>query len=116
MDFDRWIVEEGFYDVYAAVSSAECDIFGRERVYIDVKSPYSYGINSTIKTLYEHKELKQALYELWKRYGFEEGILGSNYQYTASNRLKDIIPSDDDKLIKEFEEKFMEKIEHIKKF
>ncbi len=116
MDFDRWIVEEGFYDVYAAVSSAERDIFGRERIYIDVKSPYSYGVNSTIKTLYEHKELRQALYELWKLYGFEEGILRSNYQYTASNRLKDIIPSDDEKLIKEFEDKFMEKIEHIKKY
>lgn len=115
MDFDKWVVEEGFYDVYTAVSSAECDIFGRERVYIDVKSPYSYGINSTIKTLYEHKELRQALYELWKLYGFEEGILSSNYQYTASNKLKDIIPSDDGRLIKEFEDKFMEKIRHIRK-
>lgn len=116
MDYDKWIVEEGFYDVYAAVSSAECDIFGRERVYIDVKSPYSYGVNSTIKTLYEHKELRQALYELWKAYGFEEGVLRSNYQYTAGNRLKDIIPSDDEKLIKEFEDKFMEKIKRIKKY
>ena len=115
MDFDKWVVEEGFYDVYAAVSSAECDMFGRERVYIDVKSPYSYGMNSTIKTLYEHKELRQALYELWKLYGFEEGVLSSNYQYTASNKLKDIIPSDDDRLIKEFEDKFMEKIRHIRK-
>lgn len=115
MDFDRWIVEEGFYDVCAAVSSAECDIFGRERVYIDVKSPYSYGINSTVRTLYEHKELKQALYELWKAYGFEEGVLRSNYQYTADNKLKDIIPMDDDKVLKEFEEKLMEKIKHIRK-
>lgn len=115
MDFDKWVVEEGFYDVYAAVSSAECDMFGRERVYIDVKSPYSYGMNSTLKTLYEHKELRQALYELWELYGFEEGILSSNYQYTASNKLKDIIPSDDDRLIKEFEDKFMEKIRHIRK-
>lgn len=115
MDFDTWLVEEGFYDVYASVSSAECDIFGKERVYIDVKSPYSYGMNSTIKTLYEHTELKQALFELWKLYGFEEGILSSNYQYTASNKLKDIIPMDDEKVIKEFEEKFMEKIKHIRK-
>ncbi len=115
MDFDTWLVEEGFYDVYAAVSSAECDVFGRERVYIDVKSPYSYGMNSTIKTLYEHTELKQALFELWKIYGFEEGILSSNYQYTASNKLKDIIPMDDEKDIKKFDEKFMEKIKHIRK-
>lgn len=114
-DYDKWIVEEGWYDVYAATSAADSDVFGKERLYIDVKSEYSYGINSTIKTLYEHEKLHKALYELWNSYGFEEGILNSNYQYTASNKLADIIPLDSESSLKEFENKFMDSIKNIKK-
>ena len=41
MDLEQFAVEEGYYDILAATSSAAENVFGETRIYLDVKSPYS---------------------------------------------------------------------------
>lgn len=90
-DLDRWIVEEGYYDIYAAVSSRDEDVFGSERIYIDVKSPYSYSVNSAVKIICEQPELRKLAYELWSRQGWDTAMLDSNYQYTSGRKLSEVM-------------------------
>lgn len=115
-----WTVEEGFYDIYAAVSSREEDIFGSERVYIDVKSPYSYSVDSSVKIICEDPILKTLAYELWSRQGWDTSIIDNNYQYTSGKSLRSIMAdissmqiNDDSK--KEFIRIFNEGAANIKK-
>lgn len=91
-DFHSWIAEEGYYDIIAAVSSGPEGICDRKRVYLKNHTPYSYGIDSTIKVLYEHDELKALTYELWKKKNWDWQIIESNYQYTPNRKLSDILP------------------------
>ena len=37
MDLEQFAVEEGYYDILAATSSAAEDVFGETRIYLDVK-------------------------------------------------------------------------------
>ena len=118
-DTDRkmWTVEEGYYDVIASTSSAEGDIFARERVYIECESPYRYGLTSTVKTVYEKPELKEALRTLWEKKEWDWGIVESNYQYTSNRTICEIMPGQDkgneasDKLIVAF----VETVKQVKK-
>ena len=91
-DLKEWTTEEGYYDLYVATSSADKDIIEKLTVYLAVKSPYSYGVTSTVKTLYEQPELKKLLEELWEAQEWDIGILESNYQYTPNKSLIDILP------------------------
>ena len=92
MDYDRFLVEEGYYDICVATSSREEDLAGMLRVYKEGESPYSYGLNSTVKVLFEKEELKKALYKLWEKEQLDPGIIESNYQYTPNRKLCEIIP------------------------
>lgn len=110
-DIDKWIIEEGYYDIYAATSSRIEDVFGEKRIYLDVKSPYSYGINSTVKILYENFQLRDVMYKIFDEYNLDRGIIESNYQYTSNKTLKDILCEyenyfTEDKNIKSFIEDF----------
>lgn len=94
MDYDCFLCEEGYYDLILATSSDASDVVETIRVYKEGKSPYSYGLQSTIKVLYERRELKAALTDWWKKEGLDIGLLNSTYQYSSSRRLIDILPSD----------------------
>lgn len=103
-DGDRreWIAEEGYYEILVATSSAGEDIKESFMVYLESKTPYSYGMDSTVKTIYEHPQLKELAVELWKAEGWDMGILESNYQYTSNKLLIDIVPDKNAEAIKVF--------------
>lgn len=92
MDYKEWIAEEGYYDIIVATSSAEKDIVQSERVYLVNQTPYSYGLNSTVKVLYEEPQLKESVKKLWSAKQWDWQIVESNYQYTANHKLSDVLP------------------------
>ena len=93
MDYNEWLAEEGYYHILIATSSAEADIKGDIRVYLDIRSPYSYGFTSTVKTIFEKEALKEALFTLWKENGWDMQIIASNYQYTPNRTIEQIMPA-----------------------
>ncbi len=93
MDYNEWLAEEGYYHILIATSSAENDIKGDIRVYLDTRSPYSYGFTSTVKTIFEKEPLKEALFTLWKEMGWDMQIIASNYQYTPNRTIEQIMPA-----------------------
>ncbi len=107
-DLKQWTVEEGYYDIYAATSSNMDDVFAKERVYVHTESPYSFGLGSTVKTMYEHVDLKQAIRKLWLQKKWDWGIVENNYQYTSNRTIYEIMPkeekwkAEDDALVNEF--------------
>ena len=92
MDYKEWIAEEGYYDIIIATSSAEKDVVQSERVYLVNQTPYSYGLNSTVKVLYEEPQLKESVRNLWNAKQWDWQIVESNYQYTANRKLLEILP------------------------
>jgi len=114
-DRKQWTLEEGYYDIFAATSSCEDDIFAKKRVYVDCKSPYSYGLTSTVKTIYEHEDLQYALRKLWDDKKWDWGIVESNYQYTPSKTIEEILPDDDIKMGDKEIAEFMISVSGVKK-
>lgn len=92
MDYKEWIAEEGYYDILVATSSADKDVVQSERVYLVNQTPYSYGMNSTVKALYEEPQLKESVKALWTAKQWDWQIVESNYQYTANRKLSEILP------------------------
>lgn len=92
-DYNEWLAEEGYYHILIATSSAEADIKGDIRVYLDIRSPYSYGFTSTVKTIFEKEPLKEALFAVWKEMGWDMQIIASNYQYTPNRTIEQIMPA-----------------------
>lgn len=99
MDLEKFTVEEGWYEIIAATSSGQEDVFGTKRIYVDVESPYRYGVNSTVKVVWEHQELKLLADTLWKEQGWDTGVIANNYQYTPGRKLIDIIEDVDKSLM-----------------
>ena len=93
MDYNEWLAEEGYYHILIATSSAKADIKGDIRVYLDTQSPYSYGLTSTVKTIFEKEPLKEALFTLWNEMGWDMQIIASNYQYTPNRTIEQIMPA-----------------------
>ena len=93
MDYNEWLAEEGYYHILIATSSAKADIKGDIRVYLDTRSPYSYGFSSTVKTIFEKEPLKEALFTLWNEMGWDMQIIASNYQYTPNRTIEQIMPA-----------------------
>ena len=92
-DYNEWLAEEGYYHILIATSSAENDIKGDIRVYLDIRSPYSYGFTSTVKIIFEKEALKEALLTLWKENDWDMQIIASNYQYTPNRTIEQIMPA-----------------------
>lgn len=90
--YGMWLAEEGEYDIIAASSSAPQDECRRVRVQLKAHNQYSYGLNTTVKILYENPELKELVRILWQDNGWDWQIVESNYQYTASRELCEIFP------------------------
>ena len=114
-DRKQWITEEGYYDIYAATSADSADVFAQKRVYIDCDSPYSYGMESTVKTICEREELLDALKALWEEKDWDWGIVESNYEYTPSKLIREILPEgsieeDDQSIVK-----FIQTVKRVKK-
>ena len=92
MDYHKWMAEEGWYHILVATSAAPEDILMGRGVYYAGKNEYSYGLHSTVKTLYEVPDLKNALQQLWQAKGWDWELIESNYQYTPNRILQDIVP------------------------
>jgi len=92
MDYKEWIAEEGYYDILVATSSSEQDVVQSERVYLVNQTPYSYGLNSPVKVLYEEPQLKECVKSLWNTKQWDWQIVESNYQYTPNRKLSEILP------------------------
>lgn len=90
-DYGCFLSEEGYFDIIVSVSSAAEDTAAIKRVYKEGTSPYTYGLNSTVKVLFENEELKELLFRYWKQEGLDTGMLENIYQYTPSRRLYEII-------------------------
>lgn len=90
-DLNKFTVEEGYYNITAAVSSDPSDAADTKQIYIDTESPYSFGINSSVKTIYENHELYSIFRKFWNNAGYDPTIPNANYQYTPSRKISDII-------------------------
>jgi len=95
--YDMWLAEEGYYDIIAATSSAPEDEWARQRAYLNIRNQYSYGMGTSVKVLYEKKELRALLEILWEKNNWDWQIVESNYQYTPSRLLSEILPGQPDK-------------------
>lgn len=88
-ELGRWEAEEGYYDLMAA--AAADDIRLTVRVYGEWKSAYSYGADSSFKTLYEHRDIQPLLFSLFEELQLDRGILYSNYEYTPFKTLRQVL-------------------------
>ena len=76
------MIEAGF--------SAE-DVQASVAVYADVESPYSYGADTDVKTLYETDSLYAILRRFMKAHGLPWELVLSSYEYTAQDKLSVIL-------------------------
>ena len=116
-DYNRFVCEEGFFDIHVATSSLTEDCMIIKRVYKTGTSPYSYGLNSTVKVFFEHAELHELLIKFWNQEGFDIGVLLNTYQYNPDKKLYEIIPKivDSDTEINQRLEKFLEEVSKTEK-
>ena len=91
-NYHKWIAEEGYYQILVGTSSAPTDLPLSRRVYLKNETPYSYGLHSTVKIMYEKAALKQALLDLFAAEGWDRQIIETNYQYTPNKSLTEIFP------------------------
>ena len=120
MDLEQFAVEEGYYDILAATSSAAEDVFGETRIYLDVKSPYSYSVDTQLKVICEDDALLEAANQAWAAEGWDIGVIQNNYQYSPQKSLREILVYLDAHLrteekVAHFIAAFEEKVRTIKK-
>lgn len=87
---NEWTLEEGLYDITVSDSSDPDKYADRTRFYLDAESPYSFGMKSSVKTVFENYELKKMLYDFIDKTGWDRCAFESCYQYTPSRLLSDI--------------------------
>ena len=111
-DYDKYLSEEGYYDIIVATSVQSDDIAAIRRVYKEGVSPYTYGINSKLKVFYENTALKESLFRFWESAGYDFGLLESSYQYTPDKKLYEILPKivGSDTEINQYLERFLEEV------
>lgn len=85
-NFKMKIMEEGYYDISAGLSSR--DLHAYCSVYADVESPYSYGGNTSIKTIYENPKLKAVLKEFFEQMQYPWSVVLTSYEYTSQDTLE----------------------------
>lgn len=81
----KWIMEEGFYELYAGLSSR--DLQASCRVYADVVSPYTYGENTSVKVIMENAELKAVLRAFFEEMQLPWTAILTSYEYTAQDTI-----------------------------
>ena len=116
-DYGRFLCEEGYFDIVVATSSTSDDVAAIRRVYREGTSPYSFGLNSTVKVFFENPALKELLLKFWISENFDTGLLESCYRYTPGRKLYEILPkivySDTD--TNQRLERFLEDVSRIEK-
>lgn len=85
----EFTVEEGIYDLILAHSSKDTDEV--LRIYLNCKSVYSYGPDTSIKEFYENPELKERLFSFLKENNIDSRLTDSNYQYTPQKSIKEVL-------------------------
>lgn len=88
-DLERWEAEEGYYDLMIAKSAV--DIVGRERVYGEWTSAYSYSLDTPIKVLYEEEKTHEIIFAVFQKYGLDVGSLEDTYQYNSHTPIRSVI-------------------------
>ena len=81
----KWIMEEGFYKIYAGLSSR--DLQASCRVYADVESPYAYGENTSVKVIMENDELKTVLCAFFAENQLPWTAILTSYEYTSQDTI-----------------------------
>jgi len=85
----QWTLEEGYYKISAGLSSS--DIQAECEVYIDTTSPYSFGNQTSIKTIYENEKLHDILKCFFEENQLPWTAILSSYEYTAQDTLEQIL-------------------------
>ncbi len=116
-DYGRFLCEEGYFDIVVATSSTSDDVAAIRRVYREGTSPYSFGLNSTVKVFFENPALKELLLKFWISENFDTGLLESCYRYTPGRKLYEILPKivDSDTDTNQRLERFLEDVSRIEK-
>lgn len=98
-DINEWTLEEGIYNIIVGNSSLIVDDFcdgaisnnNHKPIYLDVKSPYSYGKDTTIKTIFENDNLRKITMELFEENNWDFGVIKNNYQYTSNRTIDKVL-------------------------
>ena len=88
-NLNEWTMEEGYYRISAGLSSR--DLQAECTVYADVKSPYSYGSQTSIKVIYEDERLYETLKGFFEERGLAWSAVLTSYEYTAQDTLELIL-------------------------
>lgn len=81
----QWTMEEGFYEIYAGLSSR--DLQASCTVYADVESPYSYGANTSIKVIMENDALRAVIRDFFTETNLPWTAILTSYEYTAQDTI-----------------------------
>ena len=81
----KWVMEEGFYEIFAGLSSR--DLQASCMVYADVESPYTYGENTSVKVIMENSELKNVLFAFFAEAQLPWTAILTSYEYTAQDTI-----------------------------
>lgn len=84
-----WTMEEGFYEIWAGLSSQ--DLHAQCTVYADVHSPYSYGESTSIKVIMENNELQTIVKEFFTEKQLPWSAVLSSYEYSAQDTIEMIL-------------------------
>ncbi len=90
-DLNEWTLEEGSYDIVVPDPSHPEKAPEITRFYLDVSSPYSFGENTSVKTVFENKTLKKIFHDFCRDMGWDESAFWSCYQYTPSKSVNELI-------------------------
>ncbi len=89
-DLHTWTLEDGIYILNATVETPDAidwqntaDITLR----CDAESPYSWGVNTSIKEIYETPELNAALHRFMDAHGLAWEHVLTTYEYTAKDSV-----------------------------
>ena len=81
----QWVMEEGFYKIYAGLSSR--DLQADCTVYADVVSAYTYGKITSVKVIMENDELKTVLRTFFEETQLPWTAILTSYEYTAQDTI-----------------------------
>lgn len=87
----QWIMEEGYYTLSAGLSSQ--DIQAECTVYADIRSPYSYGEQTSVKTIFENEALRAIVRDFFNDKNLPWSAVLTSYQYTSQDKIGDVLKS-----------------------
>ncbi len=81
----KWTFEEGVYKIMAGFSSE--DIRAECEVYANVKSPYSYGMSTSVKIIMENDILHDCIREFFIKENLPWSAMKTSYEYTSQDKI-----------------------------